>query len=214
MHPKKAAEPTEPAPTEPAPPQRRRGAALEEALLAAAWAVLRENGYAGFTLEAVANRADTSRPVIARRWATRNDLLHATIAHAGTARSPSLPDTGTLREDLIALMREMNDDRLDFATVLGVQLGGYYQETGRTLADVRDMMVDAQEPVVDTILAAAVDRGEADPGRLTARIRSLPMDLLRHQVFMTLQPMPDEGIVEIVDTVFLPLVRPTGSTGT
>lgn len=111
-------------------------------------------------------------------------------------------------------MREMNDDRLDFATVLGVQLGGYYQETGRTLADVRDMMVDAQEPVVDTILAAAVDRGDADPGRLTARIRSLPMDLLRHQVFMTLQPMPDEGIVEIVDTVFLPLVRPAGSTGT
>ncbi|QMU79610.1 TetR/AcrR family transcriptional regulator [Streptacidiphilus sp. PB12-B1b] len=195
-------------------PQRRRGTALEEALLAAAWAVLRENGYAGFTLEAVATHAGTSRPVLARRWASRNDLLHATITHAGVARTSPVPDTGSLRGDLIALLHEVNDSRLDFATVLGVQLGGYYQETGETLSDLREVLLRGQEPVLEQILAAAVERGEADPDRLTPRIRSLPMDLLRHHALMTFQAMPDDGIEDIVDTIFLPLVSPARSERT
>ncbi|WP_153814817.1 TetR/AcrR family transcriptional regulator [Streptomyces sp. SUK 48] len=196
-------------PKENRPVQRRRGAELEKALLAAAWAVLREHGYAGFTLEAVAARAATSRPVIARRWATRNDLLRATITHAGMTRRTPMPDTGSLRGDLVAFLREVNDSRLDFAVVLGVQLGGYYQETGETLSELRDVLLKGQEPVLDRILDAAAGRGELDPGRLTPRIRSLPVDLLRHHAFMTFQAMPDEGIEEIVDTIFLPLVRPS-----
>ncbi|MFY4722131.1 TetR-like C-terminal domain-containing protein [Streptomyces sp. LaBMicrA B280] len=195
-------------PKENGPVQRRRGAELEKALLTAAWAVLREHGYAGFTLEAVAGRAATSRPVIARRWATRNDLLRATITHAGVTRRTPMPDTGSLRGDLVAFLRELNRSRLDFAVVLGVQLGGYYQETGETLSELRDVLLKEQEPVLDQILAAAAERGELDPDRLTARIRSLPVDLLRHHAFMTFQAMPDDGIEEIVDTIFLPLVRP------
>jgi AcrR family transcriptional regulator len=192
----------------PQPAHRRRGAALEEDLLAAAWEVLRENGYAGFTLEAVARQACTSRPVIARRWTSRHDLVKATIAHAAATRPVAMPDTGSLRGDLIACMRELNGTRLDLATMLGVQLGGYYQETGETLSDLIDVVLGGQDPVVHKVFAAAIGRGEADPGRLTPRIRSLPMDLLRNEVLTTLHPMRDEDIDEIVDTIVLPLVRP------
>ena len=189
--------------------QRRRGAALEEALLGAAWDVLREHGYAGFTLEAVAGRAGTSRPVIARRWANRHELLEATIAHVGVRRDNPTPDTGSLRGDLLALLRTYNESRLDLATLMGVQLGGYYQETGRTLADLRDVLTGGHNQALDDVLAAGVERGEADPDRLIPRIRALPVDLLRHHVLFTLAPMSNEGIEEIVDRIFLPLVRPT-----
>ncbi|MFJ4653154.1 TetR/AcrR family transcriptional regulator C-terminal ligand-binding domain-containing protein [Nocardia sp. NPDC088792] len=195
-------------PKEAQPAQRRRGAALEEALLAAAWAVLREHGYAGFTLEAVAGRAGTSRPVLARRWATRHDLLHDTITHASRMRPVTTPQTGSLRGDLIALLRELNNSRRDLATVMGVQLGGYYQETGKTIADLREISLIGQHTVLDDIMSAAVERGEIDPAKLTPLLRSLPVDLLRHHLFMTLQPMADEDIEDIVDTIFLPLVRP------
>ncbi len=43
---------------------RRRGTALENAILDAAWAELVEHGYADMTLESVAKRAGTSRPVL------------------------------------------------------------------------------------------------------------------------------------------------------
>lgn len=104
-------------------------------------------------------------------------------------------------------MREINGTRLDFATILGVQLGGYYQETGETLSDLLNVMLGGQDPVVHKVFAAAIERGEVDPDRLTPRIRSLPMDLLRGEVLKTLQPMRDKGIDEIVDTIVLPLVR-------
>jgi len=61
--------------------RRRRGKELEDALLHAAWAELQENGYAGFTLEAVAERAGTSRPVLYRRWAGKDELVGAAIVH-------------------------------------------------------------------------------------------------------------------------------------
>lgn len=53
----------------------------------------------------------------------------------------------------------------------------------------------------------AVDRGEIKPELLTERIKSLPFDLLRQEVLTTFAPVPDHVLEEIVDTVFLPLVR-------
>jgi AcrR family transcriptional regulator len=126
------------------PTRRRRGAALEGQLLAAAWEVLRQNGYASFTLDSVAKQACTSRPVIARRWASRHDLVRATIAHAAATRPIPAPETGSLRGDLIACRREINGALLDLATMLGVQFGGYYQETGETLAYLIGIMLRGQ----------------------------------------------------------------------
>ncbi|WP_419817645.1 TetR-like C-terminal domain-containing protein [Glaciibacter flavus] len=61
---------------------------------------------------------------------------------------------------------------------------------------------------MDVILARGVERGEIDPARITPRISSLPFDLFRHELLMTLQAVPDETIEEFVDEIFLPLVEP------
>src|SRR5580704_17603611 len=58
---------------------RRRGEALETALLDAAWEELQAVGYAGLTTEAVADRAGTSRAVIYRRWPKRAELVIAAL---------------------------------------------------------------------------------------------------------------------------------------
>jgi AcrR family transcriptional regulator len=58
---------------------RRRGAALEEAILDAAWDLLETDGWNGFTFAGVAERAHSSKPVLYRRWRTREELLRATL---------------------------------------------------------------------------------------------------------------------------------------
>lgn len=57
---------------------------------------------------------------------------------------------------------------------------------------------------METIVGRAVARGElaATP---SARIITLPADLVRHELFMTMTAATPETIVEIVDDVFLPL---------
>ena len=56
-------------------PQRKRGAALEDAILEAAYAELSEVGYRAFSVEGVASRARTGKASIYRRWPTRRELM-------------------------------------------------------------------------------------------------------------------------------------------
>jgi hypothetical protein len=91
-------------------------------------------------------------------------------------------------------------------------MGEHYPETGKTPADLRaELLSGPQRPFgIDLVLDRGIGRGEIDPDRLTDRIRNLPLDLLRHELLMTLNSVPDETIAEIVDDIFLPLVSPAG----
>jgi hypothetical protein len=44
-------------------------------------------------------------------------------------------------------------------------------------------------------------------GQVSERIARLPGDLFRYEILMTLRPLSEEAIEEIVDTIFLPLVH-------
>ena len=88
-------------------PTRRRGAALEDAILRAAAEELRESGYAGMTMDRVAQRAGTNKNAIYRRWPARAALGVAAYRHLADAEL-QVPDTGTLRGDALALLRAAN----------------------------------------------------------------------------------------------------------
>lgn len=189
---------------------RRRGAALEDAILGAAWEVLVEHGYQGFTYEAVAARAGTSRPVLYRRWPQRDDLLLATITRHRSTLTVEVPDTGDLRADAIAFLRNADAGLTRMIALIGVQLMDYFRDTDSSFTELRDSLRAPGEPTpLETIVARAVERGELADGPRSARVVNLPFDLFRHDVLMTLRPLPDESITEIVDEVWLPLIRKT-----
>ena len=186
---------------------RRRGAELEQAILDAAWEQLIAEGYEHFTIDTVAARARTSKPVLYRRWKTRDDLLRATVRHIGAASAPSIPDTGTLRGDLLALLANANSTtRNPVAALVSSMLGSYYNQTGPTPAELREAFLSQRGSVVEQVVNRAVERGEVDAARLTPRIIALPFDLFRNEMMMTLKPVPDHVLRQIVDDIFIPLV--------
>jgi AcrR family transcriptional regulator len=186
---------------------RRRGAELEQAILDAAWEQLIAEGYEHFTIDTVAARARTSKPVLYRRWKTRDDLLRATVRHIGAASAPSIPDTGTLRGDLLALLANANSTTGNpVAALVSSMLGSYYNQTGPTPAELREAFLSQRGSAVEQVVNRAVERGEVDPARLTPRIIALPFDLFRNEMMMTLKPVPDHVLRQIVDDIFIPLV--------
>jgi len=192
-----------------APARRRRGKELESAILRAGWQQLLEGGYTGFTIDAVAERAQTSRSVIYRRWADREALLDAILTYGLNLGHVDVPDTGSLRGDMLAMLRASNAARSAIAPLMSVFMGAYYAESGRTFADVRQRAFGERSGrSIDAILQRAAARGEVDPQRLTPRVRTVAADLLRHDLLMTAAPLSDEAIVAIIDEVFLPLVSP------
>ncbi|GAB3917350.1 TetR family transcriptional regulator [Microlunatus endophyticus] len=191
---------------------RRRGAALENALLDAAWEELAEKGYDSFTIESVAARARTSRAVVYRRWPSKPDFVMAAIGHSGFRLRVEVADTGSLRGDMVEMLRSANRNRAPLGILMSARLGAFYAETGRSFADLRETYVAGRRTGIDELLDRAVRRGEADPARLTPRVRGVALDLYRHELLMTNRPVPDEVIESIVDEVFIPLVRPSGSS--
>jgi AcrR family transcriptional regulator len=190
-----------------ATPQRRRGAALEKALLDAAWAELNDHGYDEFTIDAVAARADTSRAVLYRRWPGKQELVHAALVHAVGEHPVAAPDTGSLRGDVIGLLRQANKRRARLAVILSTRLGGFYRDTGTSLSELSVFVQGGRASALDEAIQRAIARGEIQPGQISDRVARLPGDLFRHDLLMTLKPLTDEGIKEIVDVIFLPLVR-------
>ncbi|MFJ8741062.1 TetR/AcrR family transcriptional regulator [Embleya sp. NPDC127516] len=65
--------------------------------------LLATKGYEGLTIEGVADRSGVNKTTIYRWWPSKGALLGAALTGAGRLDFP-LPDTGSLRGDLIGLM--------------------------------------------------------------------------------------------------------------
>lgn len=194
--------------------RRRRGAELEQALLEAAWAELLESGYEALTYDAVAERACTSRAVLYRRWPAKRDLALAAAASRMNVTDPAdVPDTGSLRGDVIALLRAANDARARLAIQLTARLDGTDSDAP-TLADLRTALRESRGSRMRTVLERAFARGEIPAADVPPRVRNVAFDLLSNEVLITQASATDRAIEEIVDQVFLPLVgaapRPGG----
>lgn len=185
---------------------RRRGEALEIALLDAAWDELQAVGYAGLTMEAVADRAGTSRAVLYRRWRNRPDLVIAAMRRHRPMLSGEVPDTGSLRGDVLTLLRRMSSRLTEVGPEIIYGLIGDYFADVEAFSRIQDQVLQIGTAVMTTVLSRAADRGEARTG-IPLRIATLPTDLFRNELFRARTPPPERVLAEIVDDVFLPLVR-------
>lgn len=185
---------------------RRRGAALEGALLDAAWAELQEAGYPSLTMEAVAERAGTSRAVLYRRWRNRAEMIVSAMRRHQPMLSGEVPDTGSLRGDVLALLTRVSARLTELGpeTLYGI-LGDYFADT-ESVAAFQDQVLHIGAGVMATILKHAEERGEVRQG-ISPRVTSLPTDLFRHELLIRRTPPSRRVITEIVDDVFLPLVQ-------
>jgi len=189
---------------------RRRGDFLEAALLDAAWDELIAVGYSKLTMDAVALRAKTSKPVIYRRWPNRVALVLAVLRHRSPMVPERLADTGSLRSDVLSVMRgvAMTLSELSAESIWALIADCFIDQGDARIAEAG---MKASIGTMSLIIQRAVDRGEIPECSLPRRVVSLPLDLSRHEMMITRAAVPEEVLIEIVDHVFLPRLR-TAST--
>lgn len=81
---------------------RPRDATLDARILDAALALMAQGGLRACTIDAVAVRAEVPKSTIYRRWPSKDELQVAALERY-VAESQPMPDTGTLRGDLVEL---------------------------------------------------------------------------------------------------------------
>lgn len=194
---------------------RRRGQALLTAIFDATLAELAEVGYLRLTMDRVAARAHTSKASLYKRWSTRAELVIAALGHQRGEPRPA-PDTGSLRDDVLSLLRHG-----------AALLDGPFGDAARGLmaetltdpdhtASVRAHMYDARNQMLREIFIRAADRGEIPRTAITPRLVSFAPALVDYHFLVYGAPIPDDLLTGIVDEILLPLltgIKAPGQSG-
>ena len=128
-------------PTEPALRGRPRDPRRREAILSAAVALVAEVGYDRMTVEALAARAGVSKPTIYRRWPGGKKEIVLDAIRSKHAGFDSIPDAGSLRGDLLALLGAMIE-HIDEDAHLAGGLISQLRDSEELAALMRDEVVD------------------------------------------------------------------------
>jgi len=178
---------------------------LEAAIFEAVLQELAETGYVHFSIERVAAGAGTSKPVIYRRWPTRARLVYAALRATRLVVSSEAPDTGTVRGDIMVILNRISEmvDELSPEVIFGLIAELLHESEVSLFAEVHE----GNAKIMREILTRGIGRGEIAAEKLTPRLAALPFDLVRYQLMVLRQPLSVQDIEEIVDRIFLPLVR-------
>jgi AcrR family transcriptional regulator len=193
--------------TTPAPRGRPRDPKRDAAIYEAAIVLLAEAGYDGMTLEAVAARAGVSKPTIYRRCPEgKAQLVAAAIAFAREAK-PKAPDTGSLRGDLLATVRDMVAHMRENAQ-LAAGLVRQLRESAE-LADIfREHVIEPERARWTAIVDRAEARGELAPGSAPSMFGDVAPSLIHAHMTFTGDPLDEPFVDELVDRVLIPILNP------
>ena len=190
---------------------RKRDPARDIAILDAALAVLGESGYDGMTIDMVAGRAKVARATVYRRWATKADLVLDAVTRLSQADAglDQLPDTGSLREDMVAmtLTQTAEEQQLRIGVLTALQ----------SLAHEDPWLADAATAAgigpwiaaIEALMRRAVERGEFPPADTAALAQVVPMMCLARAVQQ--QPVTREFGLALIDGVIIPALRGGGA---
>jgi AcrR family transcriptional regulator len=182
-----------------------RGAAREAAICDAALELLAEVGYDRMSMDAVATRAHASKATIYRHWPGKYELvLNAVRSRAAGQHAPV--DTGSLRGDLLTILRALADGigAEDAALLVGaLRAMRAAPELGSCM---RDQMIEDKRSLARAIVARAVARGELPPEADPDLLHEVAPSLVFFRLLISGRPVDEPFLEHVVDDVLIPLL--------
>jgi AcrR family transcriptional regulator len=168
---------------------RPRDPAVDSRVREAAMDLYAQQGWGGFSIDAVARASGVSKASIYLRWSSKEELLTQAVADSFSEIAGI--DTGAVREDLLALARLLLDlfegrhglaaRRMTIESSVTPSVAEHWQsvrtsQVRAARAIVRRAIVRGELPaaasvslVLDTLCGAAINRANATPEHLRAK---------------------------------------------
>jgi AcrR family transcriptional regulator len=177
---------------------RPRSEDVDSAIHRAALRSLVELGYAGTSIEGIAAEAGVARPTVYRRYASKAELLTAAVAAAFHESNPSVPSSGSAREDVRILLT--NTIRMLRSTPIGDVVRAIVPELARH-AELRRLsrrLLNDRRQLLRAALRRGIERGEIDDSIDV----ELTIDGLLGAIYLRLlftgQPIPNRLAADLV----------------
>lgn len=179
---------------------RPRSEKARKAILEAAAELLVDRGLAGVSMDTVAERAGVSKATIYRWWPTKEMLALDALYTKWAAVAPRPRDTGSLRGDLLELLRPWADlvrtgpyARLIAALITEAQTDPVFA------AEYRGHVVQPRREQGREILARAIARGEVPAGVNAEVALDLIYGPLYHRLLHGHAPLDEAFVSDVID---------------
>jgi AcrR family transcriptional regulator len=177
-----------------------RSSRVRAAAIAATLAELAEGGYSGLSLEKVAQRAGVHKTTLYRRWGTREELvLEAMLERAG--EHISVPDTGSLRRDLLELARTAAANAASPEVAAMARVVAAESPRDSRLAEANQRFWAERLALDAAIVERAIERGEIAAGTDPRRAIEAVLGPIHLRLLLTGEPVDQPFLAGIVDIV-------------
>ncbi|SEA98059.1 TetR/AcrR family transcriptional regulator [Leifsonia sp. 21MFCrub1.1] len=187
---------------------RKRDHSRDPEILDAALDVLAEVGYDRMTMDMVAARAKAGKATMYRRWSSKADLVIEAVAcmKKVDVDAASLPDTGTLRGDLVAMMKPHTI--VDAEKKLQVMAGlvSMLAQSPEFADAVNAAIVEPRASINRIFLQRAVDRGEIPADVDIEQLAILAPSMAAYRVLVLRKPVDRAFLLRVLDDILLPAV--------
>lgn len=189
--------------TSPRPGTRRpggRSARVCAAAIEATLAELAEVGYSSLSLASVARRAGVHKTTLYRRWGTREALVLEAMLTRADERIV-VPDTGSLREDLLELVSTAAANA-STPEVAAMARAVASKAPGDPDLAAANRKFWADRLALDAaIVERAIERGEVEPATDSCRVIESVLGPMHLRLLLTGEPVDRSFLEHVVDTV-------------
>jgi AcrR family transcriptional regulator len=187
--------------TDGVPRGRPRSEQAHQAILAAAGELLLANGLSAVSMDAVAERAGVGKATIYRRWPTKETLALDALYTEWAAAQPRPRDTGSLRGDLLSLLRPWA--RLAGSRPYGRVLAALLAEAQTDpafAAEYRNRLLEPRRDQARALFRRAIERGEIPANTKIDVSLDLIFGAVYHRLLHGHAPLSDRFVRDVVDT--------------
>jgi AcrR family transcriptional regulator len=181
---------------------RPRSEKAREAVLTAAADLLLARGLGTVSMDAVAEQAGVSKATIYRWWPTKETLALDALHHEWAAARPAAQETGSLRIDLLSLLRPWVRlvGRRPYGRVIAALITE--AQTDPAFADqYRERFVEPRRAQARPLLLRAIERGELPATTNVELALDLLYGPLYHRLLHGHAPLNERFLRDLVDTV-------------
>ncbi|EIC08130.1 hypothetical protein HMPREF1529_02378 [Microbacterium sp. oral taxon 186 str. F0373] len=183
---------------------RKRDHSRDPEILSAALDILAEKGYERMTVDMVATRARAGKATLYRRWPSKAELVIEAVACMKSGSPAELPDTGSLRGDLIANIKApvMKDGERKLRIMAGMV--SLMSESPEFADAARAVIVEPRAAALRVLIQRAIDRGEVSADVDVALVAQVIPAMTAYKTLMLGTAVDRDYIIALVDEVLLP----------
>lgn len=185
---------------------RKRDHTRDPEILDAALDVLAETGYDGMTIDMVAARAKAGKATLYRRWASKSELVLDAVAcmKSSDVDLTSPPDTGTLRGDLVALVKSPTIRESERKVKVMAGIVSMITRDPELAAAAQEALVEPRAGANRIIFQRAIDRGEISADVDIENLCVIGPAMVTYRTLMLREPVDREFMIGTIDRIILP----------